>query len=410
MSRKLRHLLSHLFGNLSWNPPSWFDRSTQSIRAHRFRSAGILLALLAVSTGGWCAWDWYWHRPKPVTTSVAVETIAVTPLAKELIPAPLVIKFGGSVARLDRIQRVSSQSAGRTAKPTPAPVTSGIRIEPAIEGTWRWKDDRQLTFEPRADWPADQTFHVTFERSLFPEHVLLDRYRVVAKTPAFVATMPKLEFYTDPNEPAVKQVVATFSFTHRVDAAELEKRLKVALIGNSQVFKNSAPRFTLTLGQHQRLVYLRTSALDLPDKEDFMRVTLERGLPTVQGGAVTTAEVEQKVRVPDVYSFFRIRSAKGTIVRNNDGEPEQVLLIEGDGRSKIGGYPESAATSTCCRRSPRTKDGKWREPKWKSPDEIDEACCKTRRSLPVKLIPSGQENSTLHSFKISLETERPALS
>ena len=57
------------------------------------------------------------------------------------------------------------------------------------------------------------------------------------------------------------------------------------MIGGADVFKKGAPRFTLTAGLHQRVAYLRTSALTLPEQEDFMRVTLTKGLRSVQGGA-----------------------------------------------------------------------------------------------------------------------------
>ncbi len=403
MFNKLRQLFAFLIGDLSWKPPGWLARISNTVRERRRASALIALLLIAATVGGWRAWDWYRHRPKPVTISVTVQTIAITPLAKELIPQPLIIKFGASVARLDRLERVALQLGAKTLKTAPASITSGIRIDPPTDGTWRWTSDRQLSFVPKTDWPADQKYRVIFERSLFPPHVLLERYEVEAKTPAFVATMPKIEFYTDPTEPTVKQVVATFSFTHRVDAAELEKRLKLALVGDSEVFKMDAPRFTITLGQHQRLAYLRTSPLILPDREDFMRVTLAKGLPTIQGGAVTAAEVEQKVRVPDVYSFFRIESARGMIVRNNDGEPEQIVMIEGTAAAKSEDI-QKALHVYLLPKKPAEKGADADEKKWGGPDEIDEDVLEDAIQLPVKLIPSGQENSKLHSFKISLET------
>ena len=113
---------------------------------------------------------------------------------------------------------------------------------------WKWEKDTQLVFQPKKDWPADQKYRITLDRSLFPSHVLLEKYVLEANSPPFEATMTKIEFYTDPNDPTVKQVVATLSFSHRVDMAELEKRMSVAMIGGSEVFKKGAPRFTLTAG------------------------------------------------------------------------------------------------------------------------------------------------------------------
>ena len=313
MRTQLRRIILFFIGDLSWKPPGWAGW----LRRHWWRSAMVSLLLAGVSGSVWWHHQWEKRQPKPVRIKVTVVAPGVTPLAKEgLRPLPLVINFNTSVAKLEKLHGAKLQ-------------TQGIRIEPPVEGSWHWNDDRQLTFDPRKDWPAGQKYRIKLDRSLFPSHVLLERYEIETTTPAFVATMPKLEFYTDPTDPAVKQVTATLEFTHRVDPVELEKRLKLAVIGGAEIFKNDTPRFTLTAGEHQRVMYFRTSALTLPEREDFVRVTLEKGLPTLQGSAVTTAEVEKKVRVPDLFSFFTIKSVKGAIVRNNDGEPEQIVLIEG---------------------------------------------------------------------------------
>ncbi len=408
MFSRSRYLLTFLIGDLSWSPPQWLRRLSVAIggwiRSHRRSSVALLLAILFVGVGSWKTWDWFQRRPKPVTISVKVESPGVTPLEKELKPRALVINFGASVARLDDLQHPPLRSGGQPAGTVAAKVTKGIRMEPAVEGVWRWTKDAQLTFIPKTDWPADQKYRVILERSLFPPHVLLDHYEVEAKTPPFVVTMPKIEFYTDPTEPTVKQVVATFEFTHRIDPVELEKRLDLALIGGSEVFKKGVPRFTLTMGLHQRLAYLRTSGLTLPEHEDFMRVTLEKGLPTLQGHAVTGAEVEKKVLVPDVYSFFRIQSTEGAIVRNNEGEPEQILFIKTSCAAKSEDLQKALHVYLLPKKKP-ADGGDAEDSKWGGPKEIEEDVLKESIILPFKIIPSGKENSELHTFKISLEKD-----
>ncbi len=139
------------------------------------------------------------------------------------------------------------------------------------------------------------------DRALFADHVLLDKYEVEFQTHAFEASFAESEFYIDPTNPAVKQVTATLKFTHAVDPAELEKLLSVEMVGGSEVFKGAGPRFTLTHGHHGRAAYLRTSPLTLPEAEDFMRITLEKGLHTTQGGEPMKAALERKERVPDLF-------------------------------------------------------------------------------------------------------------
>lgn len=407
MFTKLRQFFTFLIGDLSWTPPRWLKRSTikgrRWVRRNPRASVLIILCVVALGLGGWRAWDWYQHRPKPVTISVNVESPGVTPVEKELKARPLIVRFGASVVRLDQMESAASQLTVPALRSAATEVSKGIRIDPPTEGTWRWVGDARLSFVPKTDWPANQRYRITLDRSLFPRHSLLERYEVEVSTPAFVATMSKIEFYTDPTEPAVKQVVATFEFTHRVDPVELEKRLHLAMIGGAEVFKKGAPRFTLTAGQHQRVAYLRTSALSLPDAEDFMRVTLDKGLPTLQGGAVTVAEVEKKVRVPDVYSFFRIESTTGTIVRNNEGEPEQIVLIKTTSAAKSEDIQKALHVYLLPKKH-GAKEEEADETEWGA-KEVDEEVLQRAMLLPVKLIPSGKENSELHSFKISLETD-----
>ncbi len=390
MSRTFRSCVSSLLGDFAWKPPVWLRRFGGAVRHRPWRSTGFAFLILGLVAGGWWAYDWQQRQPKPVTISVKVESPGVTKLEKELQPLPLYIVFGASVAKVE-------DHAG-------LPVTSGIRMEPPVEGVWKWMSDTRLMFRPKNDWPAGQKYRVALDRTLFPKHALLERYEVEAQTPAFVATMPKIEFYTDPTDPAVKQVVATFEFTHRVDMVELEKHLSLAMIGGADVFKKGAPRFLLSAGLHQRLAYLRTSALGLPEHEDFMRVTLAKGLRAAQGGAGTEKDIERKVRVPDIYSFFRITAVEGTIVRNNDGEPEQLLLIKTTGAAKSEDI-QKALHVYLLPKKPADKDADADEKKWGSAKEIDEDVLEKAVLLPIKLVPSGKENTDLHCFRISLETD-----
>ena len=453
MAYKLRRLLFLLIGDVSWTPPAWAGRfgrrSLGWVRSHRWASVAILAAIVAAGVGSWQYWEWRQRQPKPVTVSVKVEPPGVTPNEKELKPKPLAIVFGSSVAKLED---APSLSAGPVAKlsqafhltlasaPAPTPsstpvasstptpsstpvarklsaITSGIRMDPPVEGAWRWASDSRLVFEPKKDWPADQKYRITLDRTLFPSHVLLEKYVVEAKTPAFEAKMAKIEFYTDPTDPTVKQVVATFEFTHRVDPVEVEKRLNLGMIGDAEVFAKAGPRFNLTAGLNQRLAYLRTSALTLPEHEDFMRVTLGKGLPTIQGGAVTGSEVEKKVLVPDLYSFFRIHSVAGMIVKNNEGEPEQLLMIETTSAAKSEELQKALHVYLLPKKGAADAKGSGKEgegrqdasttgddAKWKGAKEIDEEVLQKATLLPVKLVPSGKENSQMHSYRISLET------
>src|SRR5438876_8976293 len=122
----LRQFASRVFGNISWEPPLW-------LRAHRRAVVGLALAAVLAAGAGMGGYVWYQKQPKPRTVAVRVDSIPVTKLEKVLHPSPLTLHFDSAAARIDL--------AGK-------PVATGIRIEPAIDGKWRWNGDSALSFRP----------------------------------------------------------------------------------------------------------------------------------------------------------------------------------------------------------------------------------------------------------------------
>ncbi|MBA3962859.1 MAG: alpha-2-macroglobulin [Chthoniobacterales bacterium] len=418
----LKRFLAALFGNFIWTAPPWLTRTVHATRRHRARSFLLLLLLLLLISGGWFGWKWYERQPKPVRITAIADPIPVTRLEKELKPAPLTIRFSGSVAKLEQVGKV---------------VNSGVHLEPSAEGKWSWTSDSALTFKPKRDWPADQKYRVTFEKTFFPHHIHLERDNVELTTPSFTGTIKEIEFYQDPKTPAIRQVVATLEFSHSVDRADLEKHVALAMIGGSDVFASkSGPRFTATYGLHDRLAYIRSIPLTLPEHEDFMKLTLSRGLTTTQGGAQTVDDNEKKVSVPDIYSFFKIESASGSVVRTSDGDPEQVLIIDTTAAAKseeirkalhVYLLPKRAAAETEeAADSPNESaennndsaenDGDTEEEKsestptptpssWQSAREVDDDVLKNSRPVEITVIPSEHEQSQVHAFKFSVPEE-----
>ena len=99
---------------------------------------------------------------------------------------------------------------------------------------------------------------------------------------AFSIAISQLQLYQDPTNPKQRQVTATLELTHAVEPGELDKHIKLTMIGGSAVFPASEqpPHFTVTYGLHHRLAYLRSSNVALPPKEDFLKVELSSGVRT----------------------------------------------------------------------------------------------------------------------------------
>src|SRR5437660_12088564 len=243
-----------------------------------------------------------------------IEAVPVTKLQKDLTFPTLDIRFSDSAARLEDKDKTALQ---------------GVRLDPPLAGKWMWAGDKHLFFQPKEDWPADKKFKVIFDKKFFPPHIKLERLTYEFQTPPFEIAIKQLELYQDPANPTQRQVTATLELTHAVEPGELDRHIQLLMIGGSTVFppSDSPPHFAMTYGLHHRLAYLRSSPVALPEKEDFMKLEVSKGVRTTQGSAQTHNAIEQKVLIPSIATAFQINSIEGNIARTKNGEPEQVLIL-----------------------------------------------------------------------------------
>ncbi len=436
LARLLRKIARTLFGQLSWAPPHWLQRGFVRIhlyrRAHPFLVAGGVLLVLLLASGSLWTWRWYQRQPKPHTVSATVAPIPVTPLEKELKFPPLSIEFSESAARLDDLKSAALQH---------------VRLEPAMPGIWKWTNDRKLAFAPAQDWPANRKFRIIFDKDFFPSHVRMDRLEYEVSTPAFRAEIKSVIFSEDAKEPGVQRVIATVDLTHAVEPGELDKQATFNMVGGSNVFapNDPAPHFSIVYGLHNRQAFLRSSPIVLPANEDWMRVTINKDLHTAQGGATITEAVEQKTLIPSKETAFKIKSVDGSIVRNKEGEPEQILNIETSSDigtaeltkalhiyllpkrepEKTEAAPEeesspdtsseesNATESTETARSDEEESGsdedgentdnKSTEATWANAEEITDEILELATVVKFTAIPNEKEHSRDHHFKFKLE-------
>src|SRR6266704_1553576 len=316
--RFLKRVALAVFGRFQWSPPRWLSQIRAAFsnfnRTHPLITASGIIAIFLLSCGTAWTLHWYQHRPKPRYVKVIIEAVPVTKLEKDLKFPTLDIRFSDSAARLEDKDNTDLQ---------------GVRLDPPLAGKWMWAGDKHLFFQPKEDWPADQKFKVIFDKKFLPPHIKLERLTYEFQTPPFEIAIKQLELYQDPANPTQRQITTTLELTHAVEPGELDRHIQLLMIGGSIVFppSDSAPHFTLTYGLHRRLAYLRSSNVTLPDKEDFMKIELSKGVRTAQGGAETRDTAEQKLLIPSNGTAFQIKSIEATIARNKNGEPEQVLIL-----------------------------------------------------------------------------------
>src|SRR5438132_65920 len=421
-----------VFGRLQWSPPRWLSRSGAAFsdfnRAHPLTTAFGIIAIFLLSCGAAWTLHWYQHRPKPRYVKVIIEAVPVTKLDKDLKFPTLDIRFSDSAARLEDKDKTALQ---------------GVRLDPPLAGKWMWAGDKHLFFQPKEDWPADKKFKVIFDKQFFPPHTVLERLSYEFQTPPFEIAIKQLELYQDPANPTQRQVTATLELTHTVEAAELDRHVQLLMIGGSAVFppSDSAPHFTLTYGLHRRLAYLRSSNVTLPDKEDFMKIELSKGVRTVQGGAQTRDAAEQKLLIPSNGTAFQIKSIQATSARKNNGEAEQVLVLkttadissselakasqirtlpkreaekteESDSGSSDSGSADQSNESDETSQGAESEEAESEETtesgkasKWQSPTDVPDEVFEQAKRIEFTVVPSEKAQDRQHAFKIRVESE-----
>jgi uncharacterized protein YfaS (alpha-2-macroglobulin family) len=324
-------LLRALFGQFHYQPPDWMPRFGRAADDHVRRHPGCY-ALAIVLAGAMCLivpqvrhyLDA--HRPRPqarveVRQATGVLVMPeVTPVIKEkLQPQPLTVQFNVSVAKLDAVGKAAA----------------GVSLSPEHPGAWKWNTDKLLVFTPAKDWPAGQEFTVKFDPAQLPKEVALKEANWKGKTPPLVVSISSSEFEIDPRDPSLQNVVVGFTTTHPLSKSQVEQLVSLEVVGGAKIFdwKGKPPDtlFLVTEGKFQREFWVRTARIQVPEKEDYVKVTLHKEITSTLGGRSLTADIVSKVRVPDVDSGFKIMGANTEILKTEDGEPEQFLFINTEG-------------------------------------------------------------------------------
>jgi uncharacterized repeat protein (TIGR01451 family) len=313
--RRYVHIVLHaLLGDVSfsWRPPHWLRQTGQGIARRPAVSLLAILALLAAVIGGWFLYNGWKHRPQPLITDWIAQAPAVAAPSDTFEPQPLWISFDRSVAALAAIGRPSLQ---------------GVTLSPPMPGDWRWANGSSLIFEPKQEWPAGTEYRVTLSRHIFSDHARLVTLSKTFRTAPFTAQLDDLVFYINPKDPAIKQATASFTFSHPVDRASLQRELKLDVQGTESIFAAGQPPFTLTYAKRDCVVYFRSANVVLPQLSTYLRLTLPEALKPGVGDATLAEEVHQDVLIPSQFDLFHVNSAQVVIVKSADAEPSQALIV-----------------------------------------------------------------------------------
>ncbi len=388
-----------LFGELTWTRPGWLRRIEQGIQAaarsiwqHR---KVTLPATLLVAAGGaiWLSWPAPKVEKTPDKIALSAKVVRPGIKAVEATENPtLKIQFDKSAAKIDQV--------GKAIDPEGI-----IRMEPEIEGTWRWTDDMELVFQPKEDWPIDQEYTVTINEEFLPEHAVFEQGELKFVTPPFRAGLRRFEFVSDPVDPERKTVVATLWFSHPVDRKSLEKRLSMYL-GDPEGDGLEAFQYEVRYNKEGTEAYVHSHNIPIPMKDTPMKFRVEAGVAAAKGGPPAEEPMERTVNVPGMYTYFKVLGASIEFARNENNDPEQIIAIN----TKLDVHEKQIKKNFRAwllpKDKPATKDkGRVKDYSWRLID-VDAELLKESEPLTLELVPQERTSSKMHTFKFNVPVKR----
>lgn len=395
-------VFTRVFGHFSWNSPPWLKKLVKLFWSNPWRGIGYFIVFLLVLFTGIMSYHWYQNRPKPTLIISQITPPAITPNDKKLIPKPLTIDFGikpgewfstRSVAPLTQIGQ---------------PIYQGIQLSPVLPGQWQWQNESQLTFTPTQDWPAGQTYHITFQPSVFADHIQLASYQEQFSTLPLALRVEDLKFYQDLKNPQINKIVGTLTSNFPLDEQSLSKHTRLimqAVKDNSLNLAAQTYTLSITYDQHRRTAYLESEPIALPAIPRFVNLIVNKGVRAQQGPSQTKKVIKKKVLVPDASSFLQIKETHVSIERDPQDHPHQTLTVEttiGITQAELLNYlqvyvlpQDYPATSLHSIR---------KDFRWSTPGEVTPEILKLATPLQLEPLPEEHPFPTSHHFQFHINT------
>lgn len=392
---------SSIFG--TWTPPAWLKTAGAFISGaaraavgftarHKrvFIACAIALGALLVA---WLGFSWWWARqPKLQEVSCTVE--GPYPREYEEDPVSSVwLYFDGSAA--------AAEDAGNL-------VEDGITITPPVAGSWRWEEDTTLVFTPESEWPVGTQYTIEFAKDFFPDHLRIERtYRFY--THEFSANLSEGEFYIDPEDGAIKRVLATISANYPIDPASLEGAIKIRpeLLAKSGTLENRDYQYSVTYDGMKRNAYIVSEPLGMPVDTVTVNITVARGIASSLGGSPTNEDIGTSVTVPGASDFISIDDVSHDLAKTPDQKYDQVVVVSTNGDIEEKEIVKSVSAWVLPVDRPEMPGIKRENDySWDDAEFITDAVLKLSKPLKLELIPNELDKSAVNSFRFKADPGR----
>ena len=363
------------------------------LRRNKVAVASVSVLLIIIGFG----YYYYTSLPQPVAYQSSGNGPSPTPNSETLKPNPIYINFrpintngasvSRSVAKLDLVNKV---------------VPNGIKIRPEIKGVWRWNGEQQLEFKPQQDWPAGQKYRVTFTPSIFKPNILLNNVEHQFYTPEYKLRLSSFKLYQDPKVKNSHKVTATLKATHPTDIDKIKKKLKLKQpLSGKNSGETQEYKFDVTYDKNQREIYIISEKIKIQPSESYMYFELDSGVKPLLGNSKTKSKIKSSLSIPSVDNFFKVKRTNISLVKNENDESEQALIID---------FTDQISSQDIIRKTtayllPRT-DSKGRKKYWNRTSEITREVLQESQKIKLKAVPTVRDTVTLHSFTFDVAERR----
>ncbi len=374
-------------GDWNWQPPPWIGAARARLAAQPPQRLGAIAALLLFAIVG----AWLVLRPRPIPPG-ALEIRVVAPALTDYSKTPAVVdalslRFSGSAAPIKDV----------------GAAPRGLVLQPVLAGSWKWSDDRTLTFKPATDWPVGEHFTVEFDPSTsVAPGVRLAKESIEFDSAPFRATLASSQFYQDPLDANLKKGVYEIAFSHPVDAATLEKRIALQLQDGAGT-RLAAPAHTVSYDERRLKAFVHSAPLSLPDNGGKLQIAVDAGIASTFGGPGSKDKLTGLVVLPSLYSVT-IDSADATLVENARFEPEQVLVLGFNNAMRD--TDVAGATRVWLLPEKNPKRPQYQGPYPWNESEVDEALLAQSELVPTTALPTEREFIEVHSLRFQAPPKR----
>lgn len=393
-------ILSPFIGRFNWTPPSW-------LLALAARPLPTLLALV-IAIGTFAGWHWYKNLPQPYTIAAEVGQHSPSMGVPTESPTPIGIAF-----RPTSKSREDFEIHGQGPEPTSwanlellgKNLERGVKISPQMPGNWRWATDTHLEFYPAQHWPAGTEFTVSLDESLFEPGIVVDDYDIEFTTPSFRGQLDSIRFYQHPEDSSVRKVVSTLQFNYPVDPQSLKNAIEFSMRPDGADVDDKAQKFDFTVeyGNDNQTAWLHTSNIEIPKQINYMRLNVKSTIKTSRGNKQIIIDdsdlIEQglalkgQTQIPDAESYFKVARTWTSIVKDDQGNPDQILFVEFTDHVSPKAVKEAVDIRTLGR-------SKRRNGRWHSAKEVSEQVFENAPRTKAELLPIDGESSNLYSYRL----------